>query len=130
MNQPSPYSRYQVLPLPCVQREARKLLSVDQLREGIDLAKQLRYYPDVPDLSIESCGNGMEIRLETPKIGKQGWLRAIFWIHKESHVIYVVDLFWKKTNQVTTADLHRINHRIRQLKLQLEKGAPPWALRK
>lgn len=120
--------RYQVLPLPCVQREARKLLTPAQLREGIDLAKCLRYYPNVPELSIELCGDGIEIRLETPKIDKQGWLRAIFWIHEKSHIIYILDLFWKKTNKISTADLHRINHRISLLKSQLEKGETPWRL--
>jgi phage-related protein len=117
---------YQVIPLPRVQREAKKLLSIGQLREGIGLAKRLRSYPDVPELSIEPCGNGMELRVETPNINKQGWMRAAFWVHEKSRVIYIVDLFWKKTNQVTTADLHRINHRIRLLKAHLGKGINPW----
>lgn len=56
--------RYRVLPLPRVQREAKKLLTAQQLEEGISLVKQLRYYPDVPDLSIAPCGDGMELRLE------------------------------------------------------------------
>jgi len=118
--------RYRVLPLPCVQREAKKLLSVNQLREGIDLAKRLRSYPEIPELSILPCGDGIELRIETPKINKQGWLRAAFWVHEKSRTIFVVDLFWKKTNQLTTADVHRINHRIRQLKSQLGKGSSPW----
>jgi phage-related protein len=117
---------YQVLPLPRVQREAKKLLSPAQLREGIGLAKRLRTYPDVPELSIEPCGDGMELRIETPKINIQGWLRAAFWVHEKSRSLFIVDLFWKKTNRVTTADLHRINHRIRELKSRLECGRHPW----
>jgi len=63
----------------------------------------------------------MELRLESPAINPQGWLRAMFWVHEKSRTIYIVDLFWKKTNRVTVADLHRVNHRIiRQLKAQLK----------
>lgn len=112
-------SNYRVLPLPVVQREAKKLLTPQQLREGIALAKRLRNYPDVPGLSMEPCGEGMELRLESPAINRQGWLRAIFWVHEKSRTIYIVDLFWKKANKVTIADLHRANHRIRQLKAKL-----------
>ena len=72
-------SHYNVLPLPFVQKWATKNLSVSQLREGINLAKRLKFYPNVPDLKIERCGDGMELRIEHPSIGKQGWLRAIFW---------------------------------------------------
>ncbi len=118
--------RYRVLPLPRVQREAKKLLTAQQLAEGVTLTKQLRYYPDVPDLSIEPCGDGMELRLEGEAINRQGWLRAIFWTHDASKTIYVVDIFWKKTNKVSVADLHRINHRIRQLKALLAGGGQPW----
>lgn len=118
--------RYRVLPLPRVQREGKKLLTPEQLAEGINLTKHLRYYPDVPDLSIEPCGDGMELRLEGDAINRQGWLRAIFWTHDVSKTIYIVDLFWKKTNRVSVADLHRINHRIRQLRAQLSAGVHPW----
>lgn len=118
--------RYRVLPLPRVQREGKKLLTAEQLAEGITLTKQLCYYPDVPDLSIEPCGDGMELRLEGEAINRQGWLRAIFWTHDTSKTIYIVDLFWKKTNRVSVADLLRINHRIRQLKSQLSAGGHPW----
>ena len=118
--------RYRVLPLPSVQREAKKVLTVQQLEEAIYLAKRLRYYPDAVDLSIEPCGDGMELRIEDATINRQGWLRAIFWIHDSSKTIYVVDLFWKKTNKVSVADLHRINHRIRQLKALLIAGRQPW----
>jgi phage-related protein len=118
--------RYRVLPLPRVQREAKKLLTARQLEEGISLTKQLRYYPDVPDLSINPCGDGMELRLEGEAINRQGWLRVIFWTHNASKTVYVIDLFWKKTNKVTVADLHRINHRVRQLKALLDAGGQPW----
>jgi phage-related protein len=109
-----------------VQREAKKLLSPQQLAEAIALARRLRFYPDVPDLSIEPCGDGIELRLESKALDQQGWLRAIFYPHDASKTIYIVDLFWKKTNRVSVADLHRINHRIRQLKSLLSAGAHPW----
>jgi len=118
--------RYRVLPPPRVQKEGKKLLTVQQLAEGITISKQLRYYPDVPDLSIEPCGDGLELRLEGDTINQQGWLRSIFWVHDASKIFYIVDLFWKKTNRVSTADLHRINHRIRELKTLLAGGGQPW----
>lgn len=124
-----PAARYRVLPVPRVQREARKDLTPQQLHEGITLTKRLRYYPDVPDLSIEPCGDGIELRVEGEAINRRGWLRAIFWIHEASKTIYIVDLFWKKTNKVSVADLHRINHRIRQLKALLAAGHLPWKSR-
>ncbi len=117
---------YRVLPLPCVQREAKKLLAKRQLREGIGLVKDLRHYPDVADLSIEPCGDGLELRVEAPEINKQGWLRAIFWIFEKSRTIYIADIFWKKTNKVSVADIHRSNRRIRLLKAQLAAGGNPW----
>jgi phage-related protein len=118
--------RYQLLPLPLVQREAKKLLSLAQLREGIKLVRLLRFYPEVPDLSFEPCGDGIELRVEGKAINQQGWLRAIFWVHDTGKSIYIVDLFWKKTNRVSVADIHRANHRIRQLKAQLAAGGHPW----
>jgi hypothetical protein len=118
--------RYRVLPLPRVQREAKKLLNPQQLAEGIALAKRLRFYPDVPDLKIEPCGEGMELRLESKALDQQGWLRAMFYTHDPSKTIYIVDLFWKKTNRVSVADLHRTNHRIRQLRALLSTGGHPW----
>jgi phage-related protein len=118
--------RYKLLPLPRVQREGKKLLTSEQLAEGLALIKRLRYYPDVPELGIEPCGDGMELRLEGDSINRQGWLRAIFWTHDVSRTIYIIDLFWKKTNRVTNADLQRINHRIRQLKALLSAGGHPW----
>ncbi len=51
--------KYRVLPLPRMQREAKKLLTPQQLKEGIGLAKRLRFYPNDPELSYEPCGDGM-----------------------------------------------------------------------
>lgn len=118
--------RYHLLPLPLVQKEAKKLLTSAQLREGIKLVRQLRFYPEVPDLSIEPCGDGFELRVEGKAINQQSWLRAIFWVHDAGKTIYIVDLFWKKTNKVSVADIHRANHRIRQLKALLAAGGHPW----
>lgn len=126
MAKSKPASRYRVLPLPVVQREARKMLSPQQLAEGITQVKGLRAYPEIHDLSIEPCGDGIELRVESGSINQQGWLRAIFWVHEASRTIYVVDLFWKKTNRVSVADLHRLNDRIRKLKAQLAAGTSPW----
>jgi phage-related protein len=117
--------RFKVLPLPVVQKWAKKELSRLQLRAGIKLARQLRFYPNVPDLSLEPCGDGMELRIEHPEIGRRGWLRAIFWVDQESKTIYLVDLFWKKTNAISTADKLRANHRIRGLKVALVAGKKP-----
>lgn len=126
MSSPGTAPRYRVLPLPRVQREAKKMLTPQQLRESIELAKVLRYYPDVPDLSIEPCGSGMELRIETGSTNVQGWLRAVFWIHEKSRTIYIVDLFWKKTNSISKADRLRAEDRIRRLRRQLAEGADPW----
>ena len=117
---------YRVLPLPVVQREARKLLTAEQCREGIAAAKMLRFYPLAPDLDVKTCGDGLELRIEGRSINRQGGLRAIFWVHERSHTIYIVDLFWKKTNRVSMADKHRMNHRIRQLKAVLAVSGDPW----
>lgn len=107
------------------------MLTAQQLKEGIGLAKRLQFYPNDPELSYEPCGNGMELRVEspdTPNIKKQGWLRAIFWVHEKSRIIYLIDLFWKKSNQIKSADVQRANHRIRLLKAQLAAGIDPWEL--
>jgi len=120
---------YRVLPLPRVQREARKMLTTQQLQEGIGLARRLRFYPHDAELKYEPCGDGMELRIEsldTPNIKKQGWLRAIFWVDEKSRIIYLVDLFWKKSNQIKPADVQRANHRIRLLKAQIAAGTNPW----
>ena len=58
----------------------------------------------------------MELVVEDPAIGKQGWLRAIFWVDEKAKTIYVVDLFWKKTNAISIADRLRADDRIRRLK--------------
>jgi phage-related protein len=126
MNLPPRIKRYRLLPLPIVQKEAKKLLTAAQLREGIKLVRMLRFYPDVPDLSFEPCGEGTELRVEGKAINPQGWLRAIFWVHDAGKSIYIVDLFWKKTNRVSVADINRANHRIRQLKALLAAGGHPW----
>ena len=118
--------RYKVQPLPVVQKWAKKTLSSVQLRQGIKLARILRFYPNVPELDIERCGDGMELRIEHPSIGKQGWLRAIFWIYEKEKTIYIVDIFWKKTNAISPADKLRANHRIRALKAALARGEKPW----
>jgi len=118
--------RYKVQPLPVAQKWAKKTLSNVQLREGIKLARVLRFYPNVPELDIQRCGDGMELRIEHPSIGKQGWLRAIFWIYEKEKTIYIVDIFWKKTNAISPADKLRANHRIRALKAALARGEKPW----
>src|SRR5437867_8002755 len=121
-----PEARYRVLPLPRVQREAKKLLTPQQLAEAVAVAKELRYYPTVSHLGIEPCGEAMELRLESKSLNQQGWLRAVFFVDNRSKTIYIVDLFWKKSNKVSLADLHRINHRVRQLKSMLSAGGHPW----
>ncbi|MDQ6911628.1 MAG: hypothetical protein M3128_01995 [Verrucomicrobiota bacterium] len=68
----------------------------------------------------------MELRIEHPEIGKRGWLRAIFWIDEKSRTIYIVDIFWKTGNAISTADKLRANHRIRGLKASLMAGEKPW----
>ena len=119
-------STYKVLPLPIVQKTAKKILTTAQLRAAIREARNLRFYPRVPDLEIKRCGDGMELVVEDPTIGKQGWLRAMFWINENTKTIYVVDLFWKKTNAISLADKLRSNDRIRRLKAELKKGQRPW----
>jgi len=123
---PSRASTYKVLPLPIVQKTAKKILTTSQLRAAIREARTLRFYPSVPDLEIKPCGDGMELVVEDSTIGKQGWLRAMFWIDENTKTIYVVDLFWKKTNAISTADKLRANDRIRRLKRELRKGQKPW----
>jgi hypothetical protein len=123
---PSRASTYKVLPLPIVQKTAKKILTSAQLRAGIREARTLRFYPNVPDLEMKPCGDGMELVVEDPTIGKQGWLRAIFWIDEKTKTIYIVDLFWKKTNAIKIADRSRGDHRIRGLKAALKKGNKPW----
>jgi phage-related protein len=68
----------------------------------------------------------MELRVETPAANVQGWLRAIFWVHEKARTVYIVDLFWKKSNSISNADRLRANDRIRRLKKQLAGGGDPW----
>ena len=124
---PGRASRYKVLPLPIVQKTAKKILTSAQLRAAIREARTLRFYPSVPDLDIEPCGDGMEVRIEHPSIGQKGWLRAIFWIDEKAKVIYVVDLFWKKSNAISIADRMRANQRIRGLKQAIAASHRPWS---
>jgi phage-related protein len=112
-----PSSRYEIVPLDTVKHEAKKILTPRQLNIAINTVKLLAYYPDDVGLEIESCGDGFELRIKAPLINKQGWLRVGFWIHGTT--IYIVDIFWKKENRISRADLYRINHRIRQLKQSL-----------
>jgi hypothetical protein len=114
--------RYVVLPIHAVRKWAEKELSAKQRFEGIKLARTLCFYPDIPDLSIEPCGYGFELRIEHPAIGRKGWLRAIFWIYEKSKTIYIVDLFWKKTNAISRADRIRAYNRIRKLRQELTAG--------
>ena len=123
---PKRASSYKVLPLPVVQKTAKKILTTGQLRVAIRETWTLRFYPNVPDLEIKPCGSGMELVVEDPAIGKQGWLRAIFWVDEKTKTIYVVDLFWKKTNTISLADRLRADNRIRHLKAELKKGQKPW----
>lgn len=109
-----------------VQKAAKKILTASQLRAAIREARVLKFYPNVPDLTIKPCGDGIELVVEDPSIGKQGWLRAMFWVDENAKRIYVVDLFWKKTNSISTADKLRANYRIRCLKAELKKGQKPW----
>ncbi len=50
----------------------------------------------------------------------------MFWIDEKSKAIYIVDLFWKKSNAISTADRLRANQRIRGLKQALARGQRPW----
>ncbi len=112
-------SRYKIVPLDMVKHEARKILSPRQLKIAINTVKLLAFYPEDVGLEIEPCGEGFELRIEDPLINRQGWLRAGFWIHERT--IYIVDIFWKKVNRISKADLYRINHRIRQLRQSLRE---------
>jgi hypothetical protein len=47
-------------------------------------------------------------------------------VDEKAKTIYVVDLFWKKTNAISIADRLRADDRIRRLKAELKKGQKPW----
>ena len=122
-----PPQKYQVLPLPAVQKIAKKILNDEQRRAAINIAEQLEDYPNVQHLDLDNCGEGVRIAFRSPEINKQGWLRGIFWIDDKERIIYFVDLFWKKTNKIALADVIRANHRIRGLRAGLAKGIRPWS---
>src|SRR6266446_2829329 len=95
MKKPTPVPKYTVLPLPIVERTAKKILTTDQLRGAIKIAEQLEDYPNVPELDICRCGEGIRLAFDSAEIGKRGWLRGIFWVDDKHRFIYFVDLFWK-----------------------------------
>jgi hypothetical protein len=122
-----PPQKYQVLPLPIVEKAAKKILSDEQRRAAINIAEQLEDFPNVQHLDLDKCGEGIRVAFRSPEINKQGWLRGIFWIDDKERIIYFVDLFWKKTNKIALADVTRANYRIRQLRAELAKGIRPWS---
>lgn len=62
-------ANYRVLPLPVAQKWARKELSRSQLRAGIKLARQLRFYPDIPDLESNLAGMAWNYASNTRRLG-------------------------------------------------------------
>ena len=111
--------QFKVIPLDAVRHEAMKILTPQQLKAAIDHVKLLRFYPDEVGLDFSPCGEGFELRVDEPIISKQGWLRVGFWVCDKTTTIYIVDVFWKKENRISTADRLRIDHRIRKLRQQL-----------
>jgi phage-related protein len=124
---PTTPKKYKVIPLPIVEKIAKKLLTDEQRRAAIKIAEQLEDFPNVAHVDLDKCGEGIRVAFESPEIDKQGWLRGIFWIDDKQRVIYFVDLFWKKTNRIAFADVTRANHRIRKLRTELAKGIKPWS---
>ena len=124
---PKPPQKYQVLPLPIVEKTARKILSDEQRRVAINIAEELEEFPNVQHLDLDKCGEGIRVAFRSPEINKRGWLRGIFWIDDKERIIYFVDLFWKKTNKIALADVTRANYRIRRLRAELAKGIRPWS---
>jgi len=112
-------SSFKIIPLDAVRHEARKILTPQQLKAAIDHVNLLKFYPDEVGLDFSPCGEGFELRVDEPLISKQGWLRVGFWVCDKSKTIYIVDVFWKKENRISTADRLRIDHRIRKLRQQL-----------
>jgi hypothetical protein len=117
---------YTVLPLPVVQRWAKANLSSDQLLAAIKEARGLEAYPQNPRLHVSPCGPGFEFRFHNALLGRQGWLRAIFWVHEQTVRIFIVDLFWNKTNRISKADVARAEVRIARLKALVSAGGDPW----
>ena len=110
---------FKVVPLDTVRHEAKKILTPQQLKAAIDHVKLLKFYPDDVGLDFGPCGEGFELRVDEPIISKQSWLRVGFWVCNKTKSIYIVDVFWKKENRISTADRLRIEHRIRKLQQQL-----------
>ena len=111
--------KFKVVPLEAVRHEARKILTSQQLKAAIEHVKLLKFYPEDVGLDFGPCGEGFELRVDEPIISKQGWLRVGFWVCDKTKTIYIVDVFWKKENRISTADRLRIDHRIRKLRQQL-----------
>ena len=124
---PKPPQKYTVLPLPIVEKAAKKILNDEQRRAAINIAEQLEDFPNVQHLDLDKCGEGIRLAFRAPELNKQGWLRGIFWIDDKERIVYFVDLFWKKTNKIALADVTRANHRIRRLRAELLKGIRPWS---
>ena len=64
---------YRVLPLPRVQRKAKKLLTSQQLHEGIQLARRFQRCPNTPTLDALTLRRGHGIAVRKSAINKQGW---------------------------------------------------------
>src|SRR5438552_9513723 len=94
-----PHQKYQVLPLPIVEKAAKKILTDEERRAASNIAEQLENYPSVQHLDLDKCGEGIRIAFRSPEISKHGWLRGIFWIDDKERTIYFIDLFWKKNEQ-------------------------------
>src|SRR5947207_14237570 len=97
-------SQYKVFPLPVVQKWARKKLSVVQLREGIKLARVAQILSRCARSTYRTMWrwNGTPHRASFNR--EDSWLRAIFWLDENAKTIYIVHLFWKKQNAISTAD--------------------------
>ncbi len=111
--------KFRVVPLEAVRHEARKILAPQQLKVAIEHVKLLKFYLEDVGLDFGPCGDGFELRVNEPIISKQGWLRVGFWVCDKTKIIYIVDVFWKKENRISSADRLRIDHRIRKLRQQL-----------
>lgn len=114
-----PSTKFKVVPLGTVRHEAKKILMPQQLKAAIGHVMLLKFYPRDVGLDFSPCGDGFELRVDLPVISKQGWLRVGFWVCNKTKTIYIVDIFWKKENRISTADRLRIDHRIRKLRQQL-----------
>ena len=113
------HPKFKVVPLDAVRHEAKKILTPQQLKAAIEHVKLLKFYPEDVELDFGPCGEGFELRVDEPIISRKGWLRVAFWVSEKTKIVYLVDIFWKKENRVSTADRLRIDHRIRKLRHQL-----------